>query len=169
MYELGELWMYQRDGVNPSGCLLMAAAFTSNDWSVLRLMMLDRKDSDTDEEEEDNSPPSPKQSKMDDEQSSAEPMEPPKSGTTFSALWQTKSSSSDHWFFRVSVHRPKEDEAFFRLESFNSSCGVYRTMFEVPFNFWQEKILEVEAEITELFHSCCDWSDKMVVKKALQF
>ncbi|KAF6721774.1 Carboxypeptidase Z [Oryzias melastigma] len=44
--------------------------------------MLDRKDSDIDEEV--NLPPSQQQSKMDDEQISAEPMEPPKSGTTFS-------------------------------------------------------------------------------------
>lgn len=65
MYEQGEQWMYQRDGVNPSGCLLMGAALTSNDQSVLRLTVLDRDDSDADEEEEkENTSPAAKQTKI---------------------------------------------------------------------------------------------------------
>lgn len=55
------------------------------------------------------------------------------------------------------------------LESFNSSCGVYRTVMEVPFSFWREKMLEMEPEITELYHNCRDWRDTMTVKKVLQF
>lgn len=55
-----------------------------------------------------------------------------------------------------------EGEAIFVLETFNSSCRMYRPVMEVPFFFffWREKML---------YHSCRDWRDKRTVKKVFEF
>merc|ERR1712035_171657 len=143
-YETGEVCLYQLEENETFGPQSHIVTLTSNDWGVLQLMMPDFLWQ--------LSPPSPKRVKGEKESypSAAELWQ---RRMLFSATWDSKSAPPSRWFFHASLHTariigtttsgitPMKTEAdVFVLESFNSDCGVFKSLSVLPVAAWADRM-----------------------------
>lgn len=180
-YETGELYLYQlKDSIRDGGAMMLtnAATFSSNDWGVLCMTMPDFLWSE----------PSSSVWRIRSEDGLDYPPTVEELGERkilFSAVWETKSSGTDRWYFRASLRSskkkpnltfftyypasPTSEADIFVLESFNTDCGVYTPMLILPIDAWRAHMGKVKDKINNLFHRCRGWQNMLIVKKELSF
>ena len=173
-YETGEMWLYQRGGSDPSESLSSSASLTSVDWSILRRVMenphlwnqelglteLIVADSACGDQENDSlADVSIKRHAPSSECSMVK-----------TAVWESKSSMAGRWYFRASIRSRKQGFIeHFMLECFNSECGVFHPIINIPIDAWTIKIKEIGGVIESLFVQSRNWQDVVGVRRHLAF
>ncbi|KAM7401461.1 hypothetical protein PAMA_005590 [Pampus argenteus] len=151
-YETSELWLYRRNEGVTVGPLSAVGMLSSNDWAVLRLVILNRSALLTLSED-----PQDQEGGV----TAKQPRLEAEAKATFNVVWQSRSCPSGRWFLRASLQTSGERGATerFVLECFNSDCGVFQTLLDLPGAAWKEKMKEIGEEITTLFTNCRKWND----------
>ncbi|TKS65837.1 hypothetical protein D9C73_028045 [Collichthys lucidus] len=167
-YETSELWLYQRNEGETVGPLSAVGMLSSNDWAVLRLVIPNHSAliSHTEDPQDQEGAATAKQPRLE-----AEAETKAETKATFNAVWQSRTNPSGRWFLRATLQTSGESGAteHFVLESFNSDCGVFKTLLDLPGAAWKEKMEEIGEKITTLFTDCRKWNDILAVKKTLSF
>jgi len=148
---------------------------SSNDWAVLKLIMLRRLDREdlnvagpvVSQGAEDGitDTPDAKRNKL--EQPLLHETDIESGSRIFSATWQSKRGVTGRWFFRASLRKAQDESIIFMLEYYNTECGVFRTLLAIPFDAWFDKMSGIADRISTLFRECRNSKDILGVKKAL--
>ncbi|KAI3370983.1 hypothetical protein L3Q82_023628 [Scortum barcoo] len=150
-YETSELYFYQRETGEEESSI---AALSYNDWAVLRGMMSNPCFWHADQEEEEGRKPA-KRLRLETPDETIVSLD---KSSFRSVVWQSHVSASGRMYFRASVKyngldHPKD----FVLQCFNSECGVFRTILNIPSVTWEDQMCSEIERITPLFHTCRGW------------